>query len=102
MCVSNPLFILSQAHAKLYRYQFANLLGCFREIMRPGVLWFIKDPQDQNFHPVRDILDRPAWTQFGKLLQSVRMYAITIAATCGLLGGFIWMTRVLPLQWDPM
>lgn len=84
----------------MFMYQFANLLGVFREIMRPGVLWFIKDPQDQNFHPVRDILDRPAWIQFRKLLQSARMYAIIICSTASLVGGLIWALRILPLRWN--
>src|ERR1700730_948365 len=47
---------------KASRYCFAILLAGCRSILRPGAIWFIKDPQDQNSHPIRDILDRPTST----------------------------------------
>ena len=60
----------------VYRYQFAILLAGARTIMRPGAMWFIKDPSDANFHPIRDILERPALLQLRKLLFSAIMYVL--------------------------
>ena len=69
--------------------------------MRPGALWFIKDPQDQNFHPIRDILDRPALTQLRKLIISAGMYCIVVAVTAGgiIIGLKMWRPSLLPLRW---
>ena len=84
----------------VYRYQFAILLAGARTIMRPGAMWFIKDPQDQNFQPIRDILDRPTFLQLRKLFVSAIMYAIVVACGVGSVVAFLnvglgW----LPLRW---
>ena len=69
--------------------------------MRPGAMWFIKDPQDANFHPIRDILDRPTFVQLKKLTISAVMYAIVVSVG---VGGLIvclrlWGQTLLPLRW---
>ncbi|KAH9935970.1 uncharacterized protein BXZ73DRAFT_76777 [Epithele typhae] len=63
----------------MFMYQFAVLLSGCRTIMRPGAMWFIKDPQDQNFHPIRDILERPTFVQIRKLLFSAVIILLRIA-----------------------
>lgn len=59
----------------MFMYQFAVVLSACRAAMRPGALWFIKDPSDPNFHPIRDILDRPTTTQMRKLGSSAMLYS---------------------------
>ncbi|KAL5531378.1 hypothetical protein ACEPAG_4255 [Sanghuangporus baumii] len=85
----------------MFMYQFAILLGGCRKIMRPGGLWFIKDPRDQNFHPIRDILDRPTLVQVRKLAISAVMYSFVVALG---MGGLVtclrfWGPFLLPLRW---
>lgn len=82
-------------------YQFAILLATCREILRPGCMWFIKDPQDPTFHPIKDILDRPTLAQLRKLSLSAIMYAVVV--TVGV-GGIIQFLKfiapsMLPLRW---
>jgi E3 ubiquitin-protein ligase DOA10 len=36
---------------------FASFVGWVREVVRPGVLWFFRDPSDPNFNPLKDIVD---------------------------------------------
>ncbi|KZT21187.1 hypothetical protein NEOLEDRAFT_792953 [Neolentinus lepideus HHB14362 ss-1] len=85
----------------MFMYQFAVLLAGCRGIMRPGAMWFIKDPQDQNYHPIRDILERPSLTQLRKLLVSAVMYAIVIAFGVATMSALILSLRksTLPLRW---
>ncbi|KAH7924153.1 hypothetical protein BV22DRAFT_1091457 [Leucogyrophana mollusca] len=85
----------------MFMYQFAILLAGCRGIMRPGAMWFIKDPQDQNFHPIRDILDRPTFTQFRKLLVSALMYSLVVACGVGSIATllFIGSKSIFPLRW---
>ncbi|KAH9962695.1 hypothetical protein BC827DRAFT_206711 [Russula dissimulans] len=87
----------------MFMYQFAILLGGCRTIMRPGAMWFIKDPSDQNFHPIRDILERPALVQLRKLSVSAIMYGLVVACGVGSIGGLMRLGRgiVLPLRWKP-
>ncbi|EGN95092.1 hypothetical protein SERLA73DRAFT_61388 [Serpula lacrymans var. lacrymans S7.3] len=85
----------------MFMYQFAILLAGCRTIMRPGAMWFIKDPQDQNFHPIRDILDRPTLTQLRKLLVSAVMYSVVVACGVGSIATllFIGNKSIFPLRW---
>ncbi|PCH44456.1 hypothetical protein WOLCODRAFT_90853 [Wolfiporia cocos MD-104 SS10] len=85
----------------MFMYQFAVLLAGCRGIMRPGAMWFIKDPQDQNFHPIRDILERSTLVQVRKLLLSAVMYGIVVAAGVGTVSGVlqIFSRTILPFRW---
>jgi E3 ubiquitin-protein ligase MARCH6 len=70
--------------------------------MRPGAMWFIKDPSDQNFHPIRDILERPVLVQLRKLSVSAAMYGLVVACGVGSIGGLMRLGRgLLPLRWKP-
>ncbi|KDQ12990.1 hypothetical protein BOTBODRAFT_399709 [Botryobasidium botryosum FD-172 SS1] len=89
----------------MFMYQFAILLGSCRSIMRKGALWFIKDPQDPSFHPIRDILDRPTLSQLRKLCISAIMYAFVIAGAIGSVLVFLRyisnpFSGLLPLRWN--
>ncbi|EPQ56749.1 hypothetical protein GLOTRDRAFT_115872 [Gloeophyllum trabeum ATCC 11539] len=85
----------------MFMYQFAVLLAGCRSIMRPGAMWFIKDPQDQNYHPIRDILERPSFTQLRKLFVSAVMYAVVIAFGVATVSALVLVASksTLPLRW---
>lgn len=98
--IHSPVVYLSDS---LDRYMFAILLGGCRQIMRSGAMWFIKDPQNQNMHPIRDILERPTFTHLYKLFQSAIMYALVVV--CGV-GNVSFVVQVftpslLPFRWKP-
>ncbi|KAG9099960.1 hypothetical protein FRC06_004671 [Ceratobasidium sp. 370] len=67
----------------IFMYQFALTLGACRAVMRPGAMWFIKDPQDASFSPIRDILDKHVLTQLRKLAVSAVMYTLVIVVAVG-------------------
>ena len=64
-----------------FMFTFANILGhirtvsahlcrcclTFLQMCRPGALFFIRDPADQNYSPVKDIIERPAGSQLRKV-----------------------------------
>lgn len=83
------------------RYQFAVLLAAFRTCLRSGALWFIKDPQDQNFHPIREILDRPALVHIRKLIVSGFMYGFVIACSVGTVSAIlrVFSQTIMPFRW---
>lgn len=64
-------------------------------------MWFVKDPQDSNFQPIRDILDRPALTQVRKLCISAILYSAVIISgmACAAALFFVGTRFVLPLRW---
>lgn len=90
-----------------YMFHFALFVSMCRKIMRPGVLYFIRDPDDPEFHPVRDVLERNLVTQLRKILFSAFVYG-TLVVVC--LGGVVWSLSwaaptILPIQYasnDPI
>ncbi|CBX96069.1 hypothetical protein LEMA_P032210.1 [Plenodomus lingam JN3] len=85
-----------------YMFHFALFVSMCRKIMRKGVLYFIRDPDDPTFHPVRDVLERSVTTQLRKIAFSALVYG-ALVIVC--LGGVIWTlsratTDVLPIRWQ--
>jgi E3 ubiquitin-protein ligase MARCH6 len=68
-------------------FHFALFVSMARKIMRKGVLYFIRDPDDPEFHPVRDVLERNVTTQLRKILFSAFVYG-ALVIIC--LGGVVW------------
>jgi E3 ubiquitin-protein ligase MARCH6 len=84
-----------------YMFHFALFVSMCRKIMRKGVLYFIRDPDDPTFHPVRDVLERSVTTQLRKIAFSALVYG-ALVVVC--LGGVVWTlsratTNVLPIHW---
>ncbi|OAL43812.1 RING finger membrane protein [Pyrenochaeta sp. DS3sAY3a] len=84
-----------------YMFHFALFVSMCRKIMRKGVLYFIRDPDDPTFHPVRDVLERSVTTQLRKIAFSALVYG-ALVIIC--LGGVVWTlsratSEVLPIHW---
>lgn len=84
-----------------YMFHFALFVSMCRKIMRKGVLYFIRDPDDPTFHPVRDVLERSVTTQLRKIAFSALVYG-ALVVIC--LGGVVWTlsrvtSDVLPIHW---
>ncbi|KAK2797933.1 hypothetical protein FQN50_009029 [Emmonsiellopsis sp. PD_5] len=85
-----------------YMFHFALFVSMCRKIMRSGVLYFIRDPDDPTFHPVRDVLERNITTQLRKIAFSALVYG-ALVIIC--LGGVVWglsisFRNVLPIHWS--
>ncbi|KAK4097599.1 hypothetical protein N658DRAFT_456562, partial [Parathielavia hyrcaniae] len=85
-----------------YMFHFALFVSMCRKIMRKGVLYFIRDPDDPEFHPVRDVLERNVTTQLRKILFSAFVYG-ALVIVC--LGGVVWgltlcLPNVLPIHYS--
>src|SRR5690349_336430 len=46
------------ASGTAFMFLFAKTISTCRSVFRPGVLFFIRDPQSADFHPMREILER--------------------------------------------
>ncbi|KAK0621091.1 ERAD-associated E3 ubiquitin-protein ligase doa10 [Lasiodiplodia hormozganensis] len=84
-----------------YMFHFALFVSMCRKIMRTGVLYFIRDPDDPTFHPVRDVLERSVTGQLRKIAFSAFVYGALVICC---LGGVVWslyygFDGVLPIHW---
>ena len=64
-------------------FTFATGLSHIRTSTRQGALFFIRDPGDESFSPVKDILERSASSQARKLGISAIMYTIVVVSIFG-------------------
>jgi len=39
----------------VYVFYFASFVLLLREVLRPGVLWFLRNLNDPDFHPVQEV-----------------------------------------------
>jgi len=63
-------------------------------------MWFIRDPNDPQFHPIKEILERPVWTQLKKIGTSGIMYSAMIVFGVGSVIYFIhvFVKGILPIN----
>jgi E3 ubiquitin-protein ligase MARCH6 len=85
-----------------YMFHFALFVSMCRKVMRRGVLYFIRDPDDPEFHPVRDVLERSLVAQLRKILFSAFVYG-ALVIVC--LGGVVWglwyaLPSLLPIHYS--
>lgn len=74
----------------LYMYWFAKYIGMIRQyIIRPGVLFFIRSPDDPNIRILHDSLIHPLRVQLSRLFLSMLIYGMFIII------GFGFHTRLL-------
>ena len=84
-----------------FMFLFAAVITMCRECIRPGVLWFIRDPNDPQFHPIKEIVERPALSQLQKLGASSILYAVVIVSGVSTTAWCLQLLRldILPLRW---
>ena len=74
-----------------FMYHFAMYVSVVRESIRPGVLWFIRDPNDPDINIIREVLSRPFFNQIRKLLMAIVLYGFVIS---GVLGGAVGLVSL--------
>ncbi|GAB5593245.1 hypothetical protein Unana1_08145 [Umbelopsis nana] len=67
----------------LFMFHFAVFVTLCRDMVRPGVMWFIRNPNDPQFHPIKEILERPVMFQLRKIGISAMLYAGLIVLGIG-------------------
>lgn len=84
------IFFIYWTIGTLYMYWFAKYIGMIRQhIIRPGVLFFIRSPDDPNIKILHDSLIHPMSIQVSRLCLSMFIYAVFIIV------GFGFHTRFL-------
>jgi hypothetical protein len=68
----------------LFTTAVSQLVVAARRHVRPGLLHFIRNPEDPEDHLVRDILQRPLWRQLAHTAPSFAFYSALILVAFGL------------------
>ncbi|KAF7725250.1 hypothetical protein EC973_000338 [Apophysomyces ossiformis] len=84
-----------------FMFHFAVFVTLCREVIRPGVMWFIRDPNDPQFHPVQEMIERPIFTLLRKISSSAVMYSGMIVIGIGSVTLAVSKySGVYPLRWS--
>lgn len=59
-------------------FSFAWFVSWIREILRPGVLWFFRNPNDPDFDPLKEMVELPSLRHARRLFLSVLLYGFVI------------------------
>lgn len=78
------MFMVYWTVGTLYMYWFAKYISMIRKnIIRPGVLFFIRSPEDPNIKILHDSLIHPMSIQLSRLCLSMFIYAVFIIVGFG-------------------
>lgn len=82
-------------------FAFSSWIDLLRAKSRKGLIWFVRDPQSAEFHPIRDILERSTRAQARKLATSALLYGGVILLSFGINVHFLKfvVSDLLPLRW---
>lgn len=85
--------VLYWASGTLYMLFFALFVGMIRgKILRPGVLFFIRSPDDPNARLIHDALVKPLMLQLSRIYLSAKVYTGFVLIG---IGGVTWGLRYL-------
>lgn len=60
----------------VYVFYFASFILLLREVLRPGVLWFLRNLNDPEFNPIQEVGGSTLW--FTRTIWIARFYKITL------------------------
>lgn len=95
-------FFLTWLTGTSFMFSFSSAIDALRSGVRPGLIWFVRDPSSNDFHPIKEILEKSSWSQAKKIGTSGLLYGGAIGLS---LGVNVWGLRygfggqVLPLRW---
>ncbi|XP_035209314.1 E3 ubiquitin-protein ligase MARCHF6-like isoform X2 [Stegodyphus dumicola] len=62
----------------VYVFYFASFILLLREVLRPGILWFLKNLNDPDFNPIQEMIHSPILRHIRRVLMSLVTFGTTI------------------------
>ncbi|KAF8787027.1 E3 ubiquitin-protein ligase MARCHF6 like protein [Argiope bruennichi] len=62
----------------VYVFYFASFILLLREVLRPGVLWFLRNLNDPDFNPIQEMIHSPILRHIRRVLVSLVTFGTTI------------------------
>jgi E3 ubiquitin-protein ligase DOA10 len=81
-----------------FMYSFATSLAWLRRTLRPGLLWMIRNPDDPNFDPMREIVARSMARHARRLCVSLLIYGSVLLSFSSLPTTLLQRLGLVPLR----
>ncbi|TKR93793.1 hypothetical protein L596_008188 [Steinernema carpocapsae] len=65
-------------YGMVYVFYAASFVLILREVLRPGVLWFLRNINDPEFNPIQEMIDQPVIRHVRRMLASTILFFTTI------------------------
>ncbi|KAK0425486.1 hypothetical protein QR680_009232 [Steinernema hermaphroditum] len=65
-------------YGMVYVFYAASFVLILREVLRPGLLWFLRNINDPDFNPIQEMIDQPVVRHVRRMLASTVMFFTTI------------------------
>ncbi|XP_013384428.2 E3 ubiquitin-protein ligase MARCH6 [Lingula anatina] len=62
----------------VYVFYFASFILLLREVLRPGVLWFLRNLNDPEFNPIQEMIHLPVLRHMRRFLASMVIFGTTV------------------------
>ncbi|KAK3592530.1 hypothetical protein CHS0354_039877 [Potamilus streckersoni] len=62
----------------VYVFYFASFILLLREVLRPGVLWFLRNLNDPEFNPIQEMIHLPVYRHVRRFVASVIIFGSTV------------------------
>lgn len=62
----------------IFIFYLASFVMLLREVLRPGVLWFLRNLNDQNFHPIQEMIGLPMQRHLRRFIMSCLMFGVCV------------------------
>ncbi|CAC5415072.1 MARCH6 [Mytilus coruscus] len=62
----------------VYVFYFASFILLLREVLRPGVLWFLRNLNDPEFNPIQEMIHLPVYRHARRFTASVIIFGSTV------------------------
>lgn len=62
----------------VYVFYSSSFVLILREVLRPGVLWFLRNLNDPDFNPIQEMIDLPVARHMRRLIASICLFFTTI------------------------
>lgn len=62
----------------IYVFYFATFVFLLREVLRPGLLWFLRNLNDPDFNPVQEMIQLPVFRHIRRFLTSVTLFGFSV------------------------
>ncbi|KAL9908267.1 E3 ubiquitin-protein ligase MARCHF6 [Glossina fuscipes fuscipes] len=77
----------------VYVYYFAAFISLLREVLRPGVLWFLRNLNDPDFSPIQEMIHLPILKHVRRLISSAMIFGSVVLL-------MLWVPiRILKTLW---
>ncbi|KFD68400.1 hypothetical protein M514_04103 [Trichuris suis] len=82
----------------VFVYYCASFILLLREVMRPGLLWFLRNVNDPDFNPIQEMIQFPLVQHVRRFLASVLVFGviILISVYCPFQLILIYVPNILP------